>query len=113
MLERRGRSLGYRVWYLYEFFMKRLQRMKVAPAPQLTPLEYAISRERQLEFMDQGTDGVTFLEVSRLYMDVTYGAYQPTDDDYDRVVRFYRAFFKNARKQSGWPKWVFWRYWRI
>lgn len=103
----------YRVWYLYTFLLERLRRLKIVKPDHLTPLEFAIGFEQTLAPFTRDTGGVDFAGVTGVYMDACYGGGTVSLEDYERVVSYYRAFFKNARRHVGWPKWVLWKFWRI
>lgn len=107
------KSNGYQVWYLYTWLLGRFRRLKLRKPQHLTPMEYAVGASRAMKSFTRGTGGVDFVEVSGLYQDVAFGGHNPTDEELERVKRYYRCFFRNARMRVGWPKWLIWKYWRI
>lgn len=110
-LSRKSRS--YEMWYLYTFLVGRFRRMRIRQPAHLTPLEFAQGFSKTMRPFTRDTDGVDFIEVSAVYQDVVFGGIQPTEEQMARVRRYYRAFFKNARRYVGWPKWLLYKYWRI
>lgn len=107
------RSNAYQACYLYLFLLERFRRMKIRKPRQLTPLEFAVGFSKAMLPYTRDTGGVDFVEVSSLYQDVAFGAYEPTDGELDRVKRYYQAFYRNAFKATAWPKWVLCRFWRL
>lgn len=106
-------SVAYRIAYLYEFMLGRFERMKIHKPEQTTPYEFAVGFEATLAPFTRGTDGVTFTDVTAAYMDACWGALDVSEEDYNSVEKYYLAFFKNAREYTGWPHWIFFRFWRI
>lgn len=104
---------AYKVWYLYQFLLERLRRMGVPKQETLTNLEFAMASRAAMQPYAQGTGGVDFLAVTLAYQRACYDEKNVSDEDYRLIERFYRAFFKNARGQTGFFKWAFWRFWRI
>ncbi len=98
---------------LYAFFMGRFARMKIRKPEALTPLEFALGFEEALEPFEKGTGGVTFAQITGLYMDATWGGLEVSQEDFDQVVAYYEQFFRNAREYVGWPKWILGKFWRI
>lgn len=107
------RSNAYQTFYLYTFLLERFRRMKIRKPRQLTPLEFAVGFSKAMLPYTRDTGGVDFVEVSSLYQDVAFGAYEPTDEELDRVKAYYRAFYRNAFRATAWPKWIFWKFWWI
>ncbi len=108
-----SKSNAYQAWFLYTFLLGRLRRLRIRKPAQLTPLEFAVGFSRAMVPFTRDADGVDFVEVSSAYQDAVFGGLQPSDEELDRVKGYYRAFFKNARKYVGWPKWILWKFWRI
>jgi hypothetical protein len=102
----------YRVWYLYGFLLERLGRLKMPKPDYLTPLEFALGARRAMLPFAQGTGDVDFVVVTNVYQRVCYGGCDVGKTDYDCLVTYYRAFFKNARRHVGGLKWL-WKFWRI
>lgn len=102
----------YRVWYLCTFLVGRFHRLKIRKADHLTPMEFALATQRTMMPFDQNTDGVDFIRVTDIYQRVCYGGYGVTTEEYGELVRYYTAFFGNARKRVGKLKWI-WKFWRI
>lgn len=104
------RSNAYQVCYLYQFLLERFRRMKIRKPRQLTPLEFAVGFSKAMLPYTRDTGEVDFVQVTSLYQDVAFGAYEPTDAELDRVKTYYRAFYRNAFKATAWSKWVLWRF---
>lgn len=107
------RPYAERVVFLYDYFMKRFKRLKVAKAPSLTPLEFALSSSRELSGFTRNASHTDFLGVTLLYQRAAYGAGNVEEEDYAKVLDYYTAFFKNARLRVGNLKWAFKYFWRI
>lgn len=108
-----SRSLDYRIWYLYRFLVNRFSRLGMKKDPTLTDMEFAMANRAAMLPFAQGTGGIDFLTVTLIYQRACYDPTGVIEKDYQNVERFYRAFFKNARSQCGFFKWVFWRFWRL
>lgn len=114
--ERRLRAIAglptpQQVWWLYDFVAGRFARMKVERAETLTPMEFALTSQRTLAQFSQDAGGVDFVRVTDVYQRTCFGGQQPTEAELGDLKTYYRAFFANARRFSGW-KWL-WRFWRI
>ena len=107
------RSRRYQVYYLYTFLIERFRRVRIAKPDHLTPLEFAAGFSKPMLPYTRDTGGVDFIEVSSLYQDAVFGGIEPTDEQMERLVTYYRCFYKNAFKETAWPKWIFWRFWRL
>lgn len=103
---------SYRVWFIYTFLLDRYRKLKIAKPKYLTPLEYAVGAERVMTPFKENTGGVDFIDVTQTYQDAYYGGKEITATEYDNVVKYYTAFFKNARIHVGNFKWIF-KFWRI
>ncbi len=78
----------------------------------LTPMEFTVGTQRVMAPFAQGTEGEDFVDVTDTYQRVCYGGCPVIAEEYDRLVGYYRAFFKNARKHVGKVKWLY-TFWRI
>lgn len=107
------RSKCYQMWYLYNFLVERFRRVRIVKPAHLTPLEFAAGFSKPMLPYTRDTGGVTFVEVATVYQDAVYGGIEPTDEQMERIVTYYRCFYKNAFKETAWPKWIFWRFWRL
>ncbi len=103
----------YRIYVLYNFFLKRFGRMRAKKPPYLTPSEYATASQRTLASFTEGAGGVSFADITHIYERVCLGGMPATAEEYDQIKQYYRAFFKSARKRVGWPRWLFFKFWRI
>lgn len=108
-----GLANEQKVVSLYGFFESRLARMGFKRGQALTAGEYAVASYRGMKAFSRDTGNVSFLNVTEVFYRARYGHLEVSDEDYGRVERFYRAFFKNARRYVGWPKWIAWKFWRI
>ncbi len=106
-------SNAYQVYYLYHFLIERFRRVRIAKPDRMTPAEFARDFAKPMYSYTRGTDGVDFIEVTSVYEDAVFGGRQVSDEALARVVRYYRAFYKNAFKATALPKWIFWRFWRL
>lgn len=102
----------YRIWSLYNFFVKRFRRMSIKGKPQATPVEFAHASVTATAAFNEEAGGVDFAQLADVYTRACYSSAEPSDDDYQRFLDYYKPFFKNARKQMGWVKWM-WKFWRI
>lgn len=107
------RSKSYQVYYLYNFLIERFRRVRIVKPAHLTPFEFAAGFSKALLPYTRDTEGVTFLEVASVYQDAVYGGIEPTDLQMERIRLYYRRFYRNAFKETPWPKWIFWRFWRL
>ena len=106
-------SNAYQVYYLYHFLIERFRRVRIKKPDRMTPAEFARNFAKPMYSYTRGTDGVDFIEVTNVYEDAVFGGRQVSDEALARVVRYYRAFYKNAFKATALPKWIFWRFWRL
>lgn len=100
------------VWSLYNFVVDRFKRMKVERPTTLTPMEFALSSQRNLAQFAEDTGGVSFVRMTDIYQRVCFGGQTPTTQELDDMKNYYNAFFKNAYLYSGKLKWIY-RFWRI
>lgn len=107
-----GKPVPYRVSYLYQFLLGRFKRLKMEKPPSLTPMEYALASQRVMMPFEENTGGVDFVRVTDIYQRACYGGKQVTEEECEEVVRYYRAFFKNAARHLGRLRWA-WKFWRI
>lgn len=98
---------------LYNFLVERLRRLGIRKPAQLTPFEFALGTRTALEPFTRGANGSSFLDATVAYVDSAYGDQELEQDKYEKLIDFYKAFFKNAREYAGWPKWLLWKFWRI
>ena len=106
------KDYSYRIWALYDFLVKRMQRLGIKRPEQLTLLEYAMASRTALLPFAQGTGGVDFLAVTLAYQRACYANKSATKEDYEAVERFYNAFFQNAKTYAGKKKWIL-KFWVI
>ena len=107
------RSNAYQAWFIYTFLVGRFRRVRIAKPDHLTPLEFAAGFSKPMAPYTRGTGGVDFVEVASVYQDAVYGGIEPSNEQIERLVTYYRRFYANAFKETPWPKWVFWRFWRL
>lgn len=106
------RPLAERVTYLYGFLLSRLKRLGLGKPETSTPLEFAYDSRRNLVPFTRGTQQVDFVRVTIIYQRAAYGSMEITQEEYETVRRYYRAFFGNAHRYLGTPKWLI-QFWRI
>ena len=108
----RDESYDRQVIYLYGFLLSRLKRLKMGKPDTSTPLEFAYDSRRKLVPFTRKTGKVDFVKVTLVYQRAAYGLGPVSQEDYDGVCRYYRAFFGNAHRHVGTLKWL-WKFWRI
>lgn len=100
------------VWSLYDFFVSRFKKLKVERPSTLTPMEFALSSQRNLAQFAEDTGGVSFVRMTDIYQRVCMGGQTPTTEELQDMKNYYNAFFKNAYLYSGKLKWLY-RFWKI
>lgn len=100
------------VIYLYDFLLSRFKRLKLGKPETSTPLEFAFDSRRNLVPFTRNTGQVDFVAVTLIYQRAVYGGEEISQEDHDKVVRYYKAFFNNTHRFIGTPKWIF-KFWRI
>ncbi len=108
-----GETDAYKVYVLYNFFLKKLRLLRAKKPDYLTPREYASASARTLASFTEGSGGVSFQDVTYIYERACVGGMPITNEDYDKVEKYYKSFFKNARSRVGWFRWLFFKFWRI
>lgn len=107
-----GEPLDRQVIFLYGFLLSRFDRLKMGKPPASTPLEYAYDFRRKFVAFTRKTGKVDFVKVTLVYQRAAYGSEPVSQEDFDDVRRYYRAFFGNAHRYMGTLKWL-WKFWRI
>lgn len=108
-----GRSRAYQAAALYEFICSRLPKLGVEYAPTITPLAFAFASTGQLAPFARNKRGVDFVQVTLVYQRAAYGGQEPSAAELEDLRAFYRAFFANARRQLGWRRWLFFKFWTV
>ncbi|MGN0077596.1 MAG: DUF4129 domain-containing protein [Coriobacteriales bacterium] len=108
-----GRSRAYQAAALYEFICSRLPKLGVEYAPTLTPLAFAFANTGQLAPYARNKRAVDFVQVTLVYQRAAYGGQEPSAAELEDLQAFYRAFFTNARRQLGWRRWLFFKFWTV
>lgn len=108
-----GEAYDYKVFVLYNFFVKKLALLRAKKPDYLTPREYASASARTLAAFTEGAGGVSFEDVTYIYERACVGCMPIEQSDYEKVEKYYNAFFKNARTRVGWFRWIFFKFWRI
>ena len=121
LLQRRRRELRLRriaslppsqqVLSLWGFLESRFGKLGMSRPGTLTPLEYALASRARFAPFARGTGGVDHLALTLMFQRAAYGS-GASEEDREAVVRFYRAFFKNARSCVGGLRWLVW-FWRL
>ena len=101
-----------RVVFLYDFLLSRLKCLKLGKPETSTPLEFAFDSRKKLVPFTRKTGKVDLVEVTLIYQRAVYGAEEISAEDYAKVERYYRAFFNNAHRYMGTPRWLV-QFWRI
>lgn len=106
-----GEPLEVRIWSIYEFLTGRFAKLGIKRPETLTLMEFAMARRVQMAPFSRGTDGVDFLALTLIYQRACYDKGRLSEDDWQAICRFYRAFFGNARAFVGRRRWLrdFWR----
>jgi hypothetical protein len=102
---------NYRVWYLYHWLLTRFKRLKIAKPNYLTPMEFAFGARRAMAPFSTAAS-VDFIYITDVFQRAIYGEQNVGAQEYDNLVKYYKAFFKNARAHTGALKWL-WKFWRI
>lgn len=86
--------------FVYDFFLKRFQKLGFGKADSVTIQEYA---EQQEGFLQNFTaaDGTTFEEISELYNYHLYSKVPVTPKEAEKFLAIYDSFYKNARAFAG------------
>lgn len=108
----RGQPQAYGVWYLYTFLTQRLERLGFVKPDTFTPLEFALASRGAMAPFTRNTGGVDYLQLTLIYQRACYAPETLTDADEADMVRYYRAFFDNARRFVGNRRWLL-KFWRI
>lgn len=101
-----------RVAALYEFFRGRFVKLGIKAAPSQTPLEFAFARHNDMQPWDAHTGKVSFVRVTLLYQRAAYGTGDIGEAEYQQVLRYYWAFFKNTHEYVGTLRWLY-LFWRV
>ncbi len=112
LLKLRGQSQAYGVWYLYTFITQRLERLGFVKPSTFTPLEFAMASRGAMAPFTRNTGGVDYLKLTLIYQRACYAPETLTDEDEADIVRYYRAFFDNARRFVGFRRWLV-KFWQI
>ncbi len=94
---------------MYCLLQKKMALLKIRTFRYESPLRGAERIREQTMLMDEG--GPTWLELSEIFSRLVYGGISPTEEEYNRYVRFYNKFWKVCRKMCGF-KYV-WKQFRI
>lgn len=108
----REKPYAERVVFLYGFLLSRLKRLKLGKPETSTPLEFAFDSRKKLVPFTRKTGKVDLVEVTLIYQRAVYGSEEISAEDYAKVERYYRAFFNNAHRYMGTPRWLV-QFWRI
>ena len=112
LVKLRGQSQAYGIWYLYTFLTQRLERLGFVKPDTFTPLEFAMASRGAMAPFTRNTGGVDYLQLTLIYQRACYAPETLTDGDEADIVRYYRAFFDNARRFVGTRRWL-WKFWWI
>lgn len=85
---------------LYRFLTGRLGKVGIAVPVGATALEYARNNENSMEAYNHEA-GVNFTDLTKSFVRVSYGKGEATEEEAQGFARFYKGFWKAARKQLG------------
>lgn len=101
-----------RVQNTYHFLAKRLSKLGFKRLPQTTPLEFAFNQQNAMVPFTKGTGKTDFVDITLIYQRAAFGHEDITDEEWNRVKRYYMSFFNNAHAWVGNVRWL-WYFWRI
>ncbi len=107
------KPLSERTVALFDFFVDRFEKLGIERPESQTPMEFAIASNLRLAPYARNASNTNFLDLTLAYQRAVYGEGDVGEEQYARAVDYYRAFFKNAHRQTGTAKWILWRFWRI
>lgn len=88
---------------MYHLFLRKFKQIKEGKNREETPYEYAEREEINLSsFITQQTD---FMEVTDIFVRSEYGADEVSEEDYGKVIDFYRHLFRLLRQYMGF-RWI-------
>ena len=85
---------------IYCFLADNFGRLGMGVPDGQTTLEYAAGVNESMRYFNAAA-GVDFKEIAGLYSAVAYGDREIGDDDLNLFARYYKAFWKGARKHLG------------
>ncbi len=91
---------------IYQFLLSRFSRIGFTVPPGFTLSEFARAQSSRMAIFDAAA-GVPFVELTRVYEEITFGSRVPTDDDIVPFVAYYLAFWKASRTYLGNFKYFF------
>ncbi len=91
---------------LYQFILTRFSRIGFAVAPGATLAEFASSQATRMAIFDAEA-GVSFVDLTCTYEQLTFGSRVPNDDEIVPFVAYYLSFWKAARAYLGNFKYFF------
>lgn len=84
---------------LYHYFLKKYGRAGWKKPAHYTLYEYADNMEYEMELFI--TEGISFLDLTDIYVRTVYGGGQATDKDMEAYLKFYHAFDQNMIREFG------------
>lgn len=88
--------------FVYDFFLKRFEKLGYGKPDSATILEYAELREDFL-LNFRGEDGTTFEDLTNIYNRHLYSGVDVTPAEASRFINVYNSFYKNAKAfLRGW-----------
>ena len=95
--------------FVYDFFLRRFQKLGYGKTDSATILEYA---EQQEGFLQNFTteDGTTFEQITDIYNRHLYSGEPVSPEEASRFIAMYDSFYKNAKAFLKTPKYIrkFW-----
>lgn len=96
--------LPERVYNLYRYFLFGLKKAGHVKSGHLTLPEFQSLQKEELQKYD--ADGVSFLQLTDIYMRTFYGNKEVTEEEFDAYRTYYAAFRKKLCKNMGRLKYI-------
>lgn len=103
---------GKRVQFVYGYLLRSLGKLGFKHSVSATPLEYAFDQQEAMVPFTRGTGKVDFIDVTLIYQKAAFGMKDISRQEWEKVERYYKRFFKNARDWVGSIRWI-WYFWRV
>lgn len=88
----------------YHYFLRKFSRAGWKKPSHYTLYEYGDNLEYEMELFI--TDGISFLDLTDIYVGVVYGGNQVTEENLKAFRNFYQQFEKNMIKELGRGKYI-------
>lgn len=98
------KSPEQRIPLMYEFYISRLRKIKMARKDSETPYEFCQREKSRLRmFRSEGAD---FDDITDIFVRTKYGRQPVSDEDMKRYLSFHKVFYRNCRKHLGNVKYI-------